>query len=384
LASHRKTAREALDLALGHLEAGRAAEAGRICRAVLAAIPGQPDALHVKGLAELHGGDAEGATRTLAEAAEAAPDGAAIQAALGQAHLQLERYDAAAAALRRAIALAPDLGPAHYLLGLVLGAQGARDGAVASLRNALRLVPGHLPAYKALAAQLMPGDDYEAHLARLHAWLRPAGYVEIGVDTGSTLRLASPPTRAVGIDPLPRIADPLPETIRVFALTSDAFFARHHLPDALGVPTVGLAFIDGLHVFEQALRDFIHVERFCEPGSVVLLHDCLPVDGPSSEPERRTEFWSGDPWKVTAALRRFRPDLTVFTVPCRPSGLAFVTGLDPGSTLLADRYDEVVAAFKARTYDDLQAEGAAGVLGIVENDWEGVRARLAAAGAGPG
>jgi len=43
----------------------------------------------------------------------------------------------------------------------------------------------------------------------------------------------------------------------------------------------------------------------------------------------------------------------------------------------------VVAAFAHRTYDDLQAEGAERVLGIVENDWKALRERLAAAGAGP-
>lgn len=376
--------RRALGRAAGHLKAGRAGEAERICREVLAAVPGQPDALHVKGLAELRRGDAEAAARTLAEAAAAAPGQAAVLVSLGQAHFQLQRYDRAAAVVRRALALAPDLGLAHHLLGVVLAAGGDREGAVASLRAALRILGDHQPSHAALSDALMPGPDYEAHLMRLHAWLRPAGYVEIGVETGKTLRFAAPPTRALGIDPEPRIVGPLPDTIRVFALTSDAFFARHHLPDALGVPVVGLAFIDGLHVFEQALRDFIHLERYCGPGSVVLVHDCLPIDGPSSEPARRTTFWSGDPWKVTAALRRFRPDLTVFTVPCPPTGLAFVTGLDPASTLLAERYDEVVAAYHARTYDDLQAEGAERVLGLVPNDWEGVQARLAAAGVGPG
>lgn len=376
--------RDALEQAAGHLHAGRFAEAERICRMVLATAPGLPDALHIQGLAELNRGEAQGAARTLEKAVAAAPGVAAVQVSLGQAYLRLGRHEAAEAALRGALDRAPNLGQAHHLLGVLLSARGDRDGAVACLRTALRLLPGHQPSYAALSLALMPGDGYRAHLVRLHEWLKPATYVEIGVDTGVTLRYAGPSTRAVGIDPAPKVAEPLPDTTRIFALESDIFFERHHLPDALGAPTVALAFVDGLHVFEQALRDFIHLERFCVSNSLILLHDCLPVDGPSSEPERRTQFWSGDPWKVIAALRRFRPDLTVFTVPCRPSGLAFVTGLDPRSTLLSDRYDEVVAAFRTRTYDDLQAEGADEVLGIVENDWEEIRGRLAAAGAGPG
>jgi len=375
--------REALRQAFDHLRAGRSGAAEGIARQVLAVVPGHPEALHVRGLAELHRGAAEAAIRTLEAAAAAAPRTASIQTSLGHTLLELKRHDEAAAAAERALALAPDLVPAHHLLGITRYIQGDREAAVASLRTALRLAPDHQPSHVALSDALMPGDGYEAHLKRLHAWLKPPGYVEIGVETGATLQLATPPTRAVGIDPLPQIAYPLPDTTQVFALTSDAFFAGHHLPEVLGVPTVGLAFIDGLHVFEQALRDFMHLERFCEPGSVILLHDCLPIDGPSSEPVRRTTFWSGDPWKVTAALRRFRPDLAVCTVPCAPSGLAVITRLDPASALLSDRYDEVVAAFAHRTYDDLQAEGAERVLGIVENDWKALRERLAAAGAGP-
>ena len=39
-----------------------------------------------------------------------------------------------------------------------------------------------------------------------------------------------------------------------------------------------LVFIDGLHLFEQVLRDLINVERHSTTDTVVLLHDCLPLD----------------------------------------------------------------------------------------------------------
>ena len=76
---------------------------------------------------------------------------------------------------------------------------------------------------------------------------------------GMSLRMAVSGTRCIGVDPNPILDRELPDT-RIFTLTSDEFFARHDLRDLLGGP-VALAFIDGLHLFEQVLRDFINVER---------------------------------------------------------------------------------------------------------------------------
>src|SRR5581483_1506320 len=106
-----------------------------------------------------------------------------------------------------------------------------------------------------------------------HNWLQPRVYVEIGVEVGNSMALARPPTIAIGIDPEPRIDRPFEADTRIFRLTSNEFFRSIDLRAIVGGrPTFDLAFIDGQHTFDQALRDFINLERLAHPESVVLVH----------------------------------------------------------------------------------------------------------------
>src|SRR5262249_802618 len=104
--------------------------------------------------------------------------------------------------------------------------------------------------HDAAAARRFSGPDYLTLLSEIHRTLRPATYVEIGVMWGESLRLALPETRALGIDPHPRATDP-----RIYRMTSRAFFATHDPAAILGGP-IEFAFIDGRHLFEEALADF--------------------------------------------------------------------------------------------------------------------------------
>lgn len=216
--------------------------------------------------------------------------------------------------------------------------------------------------------------DYYELLAAIHGHLQPDTYVEIGVHEGQSLRFATSAGLAIGIDPEPVLRFPMPAGVRLHRTTSDDFFANE-VTDTLGDRRVDLAFIDGLHLFEQALRDFAHVERHCDPGATVLVHDCLPLDAVTSSRDRTTMVWSGDVWKVVACLRRHRPDLTVTTVDVAPTGLAVITGLDPSSTLLFERADELVAELLTLIYDDVATE-LASMLNVVPGTWPDVVALL--------
>lgn len=257
-------------------------------------------------------------------------------------------------------------------------AAGDAAGAIGVCRQALTLDPDCLAAHVCMARARLPGDDYLVWLARFHAELRPATYLEIGVDAGRTLSLARPPTLAIGVDPaLSASPPPFAATTRTFAMESDAFFASPEAGARLGPAPIALAFVDGLHLFEQALRDFLHVERHGARGSVVLFHDCLPLDRATSSRERRTGFWSGDVWKLLPILRKHRPDLDVFVIPAYPTGLGVVTRLDPSSRVLTEHLGEIAEAWSPREWSD--AAGAE--LPLVANDGPAVLARIRGAGA---
>jgi hypothetical protein len=213
--------------------------------------------------------------------------------------------------------------------------------------------------------------EYLTLLDRVQQTLRPRTYVEIGVRFGTSLQLALPGTTCVGIDPAAELRYPVPRRAEVFNMKSDDFFATHDLRDVLGSRPVDVAFIDGMHWFEFALRDFANIEAACSPGSVVFIHDCYPIDAASAARERATKLWSGDVWKTILALRELRPDLDVVTLDAKPTGLAMVTGLDPMSTVLFDAMDATIERYMDVPYEAI-ADDQAAMLNRAPADWASV------------
>jgi predicted O-methyltransferase YrrM len=245
----------------------------------------------------------------------------------------------------------------EHLAALFYRAQMAQHVGDAELATELLLrvlerFPDFPGAQGALAGLRFPGAPYRDVLRRLHDLLRPRSYLEIGVETGATLAFAHGAARSIGIDPdsskLRR--ELLPANARVFHETSDAFFERQSREEALAGQRLDLAFIDGMHLFEYALRDFMHVEAWSEPNGVVVLHDCVPISALSASRERRSSFWVGDVWKVVSILREYRPELRVKIVATAPSGLVIVRGLNPSSRVLWEQLDGIVARFLELPY----------------------------------
>ncbi len=265
-----------------------------------------------------------------------------------------------------------DLTPLVFRAEELLAAGRAAE-AIAACEEALVLSPDCLPAHVCLARAKLPGEDYLGHLARFHEALRPRVYLEIGVDAGRTLSLARPPTVALGVDPAAKEGGAFSAETLLFPVESDVFFASGQAGRALAGRPVDLAFVDGLHLFEQALRDFIHVERCAAPDSVVLFHDCLPLTPATAARTRTTGFWSGDAWKIVPILQRMRPDLTAFLIPAYPTGLLAVTGLDPASRTLEEGFDAAVGEWREKEWSGGPNDPP---LPIVPNTWTEVRARI--------
>lgn len=177
--------------------------------------------------------------------------------------------------------------------------------------------------------------EYQSALAQIHARFAPRVYLEVGVRRGHSLRL-SRARRSIGIDPE---YDPNARALgaELHRMTSDEYFARN------APPLVDLAFIDGMHLVEYALRDFINVERHCGPGSLIVFDDVLPQHPSWATRERGTKQWTGDVWKIVPVLAHCRPDLQWALIDSAPGGLLAVWNLDPGNTALPEVYDGIVA-----------------------------------------
>jgi predicted O-methyltransferase YrrM len=201
--------------------------------------------------------------------------------------------------------------------------------AVALARLALRGDDRSPAARRTLALSTCDGDDYRTVLAALHAARAPRSYLEIGVQTGESLALAHAAPLAIGVDPAPRIDRALGAGTTVYRETSDEFFRRwDDRPELVG-RTIDLAFIDGLHLFEQALADVLHAEQRADPAGVIVVHDVWPTDRRTASREPDPDWWTGDVWKLVPALRRHRPDLVLLLVKAAPTGLLIVSHLSP-------------------------------------------------------
>jgi hypothetical protein len=184
-------------------------------------------------------------------------------------------------------------------------------------------------------------------LRSLHEQLQPRSYLELGISTGASLGLSR--TKSIGVDPFFNVKREIRCDVHLVREPSDEFFARPTPLEHFDEPVVDLAFIDGMHLAEYALRDFINTERFTHPASVVVLDDMLPRHpdeaGRNRALGRARGAWTGDVYKVAETLRELRPDLVVLEVDTSPTGTVVVLNPDAGSDVLTTAYDDLVEAY---------------------------------------
>jgi hypothetical protein len=175
-------------------------------------------------------------------------------------------------------------------------------------------------------------------LRRLHRKVRPRTYLETGVADGRSMTLSRVPS--IGIDPAFRIDQEIVADVHLARIGSDEFFAREQPLAHLPFPVLDLAFIDGMHLAEYALRDYLAVERFTHPTSVVVFDDMLPRTVAEAARHRHTAAWTGDVYKAAQALRDHRPDLLVLEVDTHPTGVVVVLFPDAAHDGVMAEYDD--------------------------------------------
>ena len=155
-----------LGRAVAHHQAGRLAEAEKDYRAVLAADPRHPDALHLLGVLALQAGHPGRAVELIEEAIRQSGGVADYHDNLGSALAVLDRHAEAAEAHRMAAALNPLSAQPRYNLGNAFQAQDLPGLAGLAFTAAVELQPGYAKAWynlgNALRAQNRLADALRA------------------------------------------------------------------------------------------------------------------------------------------------------------------------------------------------------------------------------
>ena len=120
-------------------------------------------------------------------------------------------------------------------------------------------------------------------------------YLEIGCDKDQSF-FKIKIDKKIGIDPVSG------GTIRD---TSDNFFKTNK-------DKFDIIFIDGLHHYEQVIKDINNSLKILNNNGHILVHDCLPRSIAHQAIPRYRGSWNGDVWKSIVELRT-KKDLEVFT-----------------------------------------------------------------------
>ncbi len=173
-------------------------------------------------------------------------------------------------------------------------------------------------------------------------------YLEIGIHKGHTfLRVKA--KYKIAVDPYYLIStrkkiDRAFKNISNFSakyykLTSDEFFARPILTRGLDV-----LFVDGLHTFQQALKDVNNSLLHLNQNGVIIMDDCNPPNEAAAYPADSLDHvtslnlpgwtgeWCGDVWKTICYLRSLNKDLNVFVLDC-DHGIVIITKGKPENLL---------------------------------------------------
>jgi predicted O-linked N-acetylglucosamine transferase (SPINDLY family) len=158
----RLSATQLLFIARQHYDAGRLAEAGELCRKILADDPKCAAALHLAGLTAEGRGSGEVAAEFMRRAAAAVPLDPAVHADLARICRRIGQIEQAIAAWRRALELAPHHFDSLCGLAVALREQGRVSEAIDIGRRALQCQPQSAAVMIQLGDALQADNQFDA------------------------------------------------------------------------------------------------------------------------------------------------------------------------------------------------------------------------------
>jgi hypothetical protein len=169
-------------------------------------------------------------------------------------------------------------------------------------------------------------------------------YLEIGTNKGESFfpvrcrhKLAVDPGFQIPVHQAVKwyIQNPVNFRNQYFKLTSDDFFTKKNdLLKQLGA--VDISLVDGLHTYEQSLKDVLNVLKYLSPRGIIVMHDCYPPDETAATPAKSIDdaklilkdayknAWCGDVWKTIVYLKEMHSDILDVCVLNTDFGLGIV------------------------------------------------------------
>jgi len=131
-------------------------------------------------------------------------------------------------------------------------------------------------------------------------------YLEIGCDNDENFAKIKVDNK-IGVDPLKG------GTLR---MTSDEFFKNNK-------KNFDIIFLDGLHTYEQTIKDIDNSLNFLNEKGVIIIHDCLPKKIWNQIVPRVYGHWNGDVWKAIVHSRTYNYADTYTCVADHGLGIIF-------------------------------------------------------------
>lgn len=195
-------------------------------------------------------------------------------------------------------------------------------------------------------------------------------YLEIGVQSGVNFFQISADYK-VAVDPCFTMEGEkrsVNSSDHFYELTSDDFFNSDN-PVTSGEKLLDIAFIDGMHTFEQSREDVLNTLKYLKDDGIIIMHDCYPQNEAAAHPDMDTAIrmasfvgaWNGDVYKTIIWFRSNRSDLDVYTLDT-DNGLGIITKKALSNTPLDYSEDRI----KSMTYKDFIDLDPVKLLGLKE------------------